>query len=417
MPGSLAVLFTGPEFASLSGVVNYLLKTPSVLPTKLVQWVPAQNVSFSDADFLGITPSFSDAVRDAFAEKGIYEDPTDVLERDPVMVEHLPKLRVNRAGKNSSLRKNDVIQPLSKTTCANGDAAMICIDSNGNKITVPMCSDMRVSPVAPRSIARKPSLTPPSLPMRPVFMQTDRSVEGHDKQAKKGYERFFPTLLEQKPTVSAAGKDGKAKPGVRQKDPKQRPRTGTSVTKGEQAPIYREVLKEGWLEKLPPRGNAIQGWKARWFKLVISISDISTEVGPVILEYYEKESSSKAKGVIYLAEADRICGVEHDDKSKTPLKKVSDDVLLKIVTPDRTYPLKAKSSFEREAWLKTLNDTLGLNVTGSPRRRQKPSLSSDSKEGEFEVKCLGENLSLQSGILSVRERTVSVYRKPHIIPI
>lgn len=58
-----------------------------------------------------------------------------------------------------------------------------------------------------------------------------------------------------------------------------------------------------------------------------------------------------------------------DTKAKA-IKKVSESVLLKIVTNDRTYPLQAGSRKEREEWLETLNETLGLSTTGEPRKRR-----------------------------------------------
>ena len=78
------------------------------------------------------------------------------------------------------------------------------------------------------------------------------------------------------------------------------------------------------------------GWKKRWFKLVIVISEESARTGPVWLEYYEKESSVKPKGVINLCDAVRICEVEDGDTKAKAIKKVSESVLFKIVTNDRT---------------------------------------------------------------------------------
>jgi hypothetical protein len=41
------------------------------------------------------------------------------------------------------------------------------------------------------------------------------------------------------------------------------------------------VIKEGYLQKLPPLGNMRKGWKMRWFKLVVVISS-SESSGPVV---------------------------------------------------------------------------------------------------------------------------------------
>jgi hypothetical protein len=51
--------------------------------------------------------------------------------------------------------------------------------------------------------------------------------------------------------------------------------------------FYRDVIKEGWLGKLPPLGNTFSGWKRRWFRLVVVLSTLP-DSGPVQLEYYSK---------------------------------------------------------------------------------------------------------------------------------
>lgn len=60
--------------------------------------------------------------------------------------------------------------------------------------------------------------------------------------------------------------------------------------------FFLDVLKEGWLAKLPPSGNRFKTWRRRWFRLVITLNR-SFLGGPVQLQYFEKPGSSDPKGV------------------------------------------------------------------------------------------------------------------------
>jgi hypothetical protein len=124
--------------------------------------------------------------------------------------------------------------------------------------------------------------------------------------------------------------------------------------------------------------------------LVIVISEESARTGPVVFEYYEKESSTKPKGIIHLCDAARICEVEEVDLQSGGklLKKVSDTELFKVVTNDRTFPLRAPSSKERDDWVEALNETLGLSTSGAPKRRSIVPTIGDGSTGTFEVSCL-----------------------------
>jgi len=62
--------------------------------------------------------------------------------------------------------------------------------------------------------------------------------------------------------------------------------------------FFRDVIREGYLSKLPPARNRLQAWKKRYFKLVIALSR-SLAGGPVFLEYYTDHNKKHAK----------VCGV------------------------------------------------------------------------------------------------------------
>eukprot|EP00038_Savillea_parva_P016806 m.18180 g.18180 ORF g.18180 m.18180 type:complete len:1093 (-) comp3573_c0_seq1:644-3922(-) len=138
---------------------------------------------------------------------------------------------------------------------------------------------------------------------------------------------------------------------------------------------YREVIKEGWLRKLPPMHKLKKSWKSRWFKLCVVISS-SESSGPVMLEYYDKETSTKPKGEINLSDATRICPVESGDCRTSVLKKVDPDLLLLIELPNRTYPLQARQKSDVNEWITAFNETLGIDSQGEhlPSARPTPPL-------------------------------------------
>jgi len=88
---------------------------------------------------------------------------------------------------------------------------------------------------------------------------------------------------------------------------------------------------EGFLQKLPPAGNTFRGWKRRWFRLVVVISNTQTENdGPLVLEYYDKPESPKPKGVINLGKAQKISRVDPADERAKKLSKVCWDWSLSL---------------------------------------------------------------------------------------
>jgi hypothetical protein len=69
--------------------------------------------------------------------------------------------------------------------------------------------------------------------------------------------------------------------------------------------FYRDVLREGFVSKLPPANNRVQAWKRRWFKLVVSLNR-SLAGGPVFLEYYSSHKATTPKGIIDLDSVVRV---------------------------------------------------------------------------------------------------------------
>lgn len=58
--------------------------------------------------------------------------------------------------------------------------------------------------------------------------------------------------------------------------------------------FFRDVIRQGYLSKLPPAGNRTQAWRKRYFKLVIALNR-SIGGGPVYLEYYADHNKKHPK--------------------------------------------------------------------------------------------------------------------------
>jgi hypothetical protein len=58
--------------------------------------------------------------------------------------------------------------------------------------------------------------------------------------------------------------------------------------------FFRDVIRQGYLSKLPPVRNRIQAWRRRYFRLVIALNR-SMAGGPVFLEYYSDHNKKRPK--------------------------------------------------------------------------------------------------------------------------
>jgi hypothetical protein len=90
----------------------------------------------------------------------------------------------------------------------------------------------------------------------------------------------------------------------------------------------------GYLNK---KGDIRRNWKRRWF--VFSLTDLS-------IAYFTSDSEKTAKGVLYLK---HILKVFQPD-----LFEVKAKFGFYIVTPDRTYQIRAESDLSAKAWVHLL---------------------------------------------------------------
>eukprot|EP00048_Salpingoeca_helianthica_P007871 m.115658 g.115658 ORF g.115658 m.115658 type:complete len:1369 (-) comp14452_c15_seq6:1104-5210(-) len=171
--------------------------------------------------------------------------------------------------------------------------------------------------------------------------------------------------------------------------------------------FYRDVIKEGWLSKLPPAKNTFQSWRRRWFKLVIQLQQETLAHGPVLLEYYNSPRAAKAKGIIDLDAVTRIAGllsVNHDRR----LRKLNPGRLLEIHAAARTYTVMADGPSLVGDWVQTLSDVMGM---GSDHQPPAASRFTTPKPGElrrFEGIVLNSEVNNALGALVISDRGVAL---------
>eukprot|EP00039_Didymoeca_costata_P004818 m.76363 g.76363 ORF g.76363 m.76363 type:complete len:907 (+) comp12553_c0_seq1:327-3047(+) len=462
---------SGPEFRSLPGVVQYLIKTPGVLPVQLIKWVPATEVIFMEGGLDSFLSSkFTDALFDAINDVDHdYEYCDDTLEPNIEFVD-MPKFKITRggsvsssasglSGRESALVENEIITPVSTNTLQDGSLAVICTDQNGQTLAIPYSSDITVVPIldmgqnsenggemtdkdkvkarkknglngrkhhsqGPQRSGPAPAPAPPPRSMRIPNTHEKATTPPAGKGAKydksKTHEMHFTPSLPARPPpenkVPTKPSDDSDVPLTRGYErftlEKEGPKGSKVTADAHPSPtgeIYREVLMEGTLKKLPQdfAKSKATAWRNRMFKLVITISEETAIVGPVLLEYYEKE---KFRGQIELGNVIRICPLEESDLVAPALKKPSKDLLFKIVTKNRTYPLYASSPKDRATWMNKLNETLGLTTAGNPVRKHKRSASNVGEDtGDFVVKCLTRTLPISQGMMCIREKHLSFH--------
>eukprot|EP00049_Salpingoeca_infusionum_P024755 m.16930 g.16930 ORF g.16930 m.16930 type:complete len:767 (+) comp7278_c0_seq1:79-2379(+) len=125
--------------------------------------------------------------------------------------------------------------------------------------------------------------------------------------------------------------------------------------------FFRHVIKEGYLDKLPPAGNLFQVWRRRYFRLVIALNR-RVAGGPVYLEYYATHKATIPKGVIDLNNTRAVSApppnVIRDVK---PYRDVTPECLFEVDKPRRLYRLLASSESESKDWIGTLREVLGMD--------------------------------------------------------
>lgn len=125
--------------------------------------------------------------------------------------------------------------------------------------------------------------------------------------------------------------------------------------------FFRDVIRQGYLSKLPPPGNRIQTWRQRYFKLVVALSR-SMAGGPVFLEYYADHNAKHPKGVIDLDQVVRIgkpLAATLEKGAVRAYRNVPHENLFELDMPKRCYRVLATSEAERDDWVGTLRDIMG----------------------------------------------------------
>jgi len=375
----------GPLFRSLSGVLHYLLNKPNLLPIPLTEWVPCltspalphlgtESIAFKGDISQTLTDALSDTLAEVTGGDDVYEEPAIYAMNNPSALAGQHRFLVLwNTLVGCPLNANDVIT-MKKTEVdpRSGSKIIVVVDGKGRTHRLPDdCKDIEVVPykMSTNSIRREreksrkvhggperrvpedkgvPAAPPPALPRRPTALQATGA------KPARGYHHFKPAM------------SGPA---------------GASRQMSDEIPAdgyyYREVIKEGWLQKLPPLGNVSVKWKMRWFKLCVVISS-SESFGPVVLEYYDKATAVKPKGEINLGNVTRICPVDPEDCRAKILKKTDPDLLFMIQLPERTYPLQGGAAAEVEDWVKALNETLGLEPSGKRIEPDRPKTRAES---------------------------------------
>ena len=241
---------------------------------------------------------------------------------------------------------------------------------------------------ATRRARRAPRLT--ARTARPVALSRQGSTASTLSKASSGRTGVYPM---------ASAADPPELPAPR-KVPERRPYELFQI-RGEAPPpegavpsptevFYRDVVFEGWLQKLPPSRNWSQGWKTRWFRLVIVISAGELDDGPVILEYLDKPGEDGViKGKVDLSPVVRISRMA-PDRSKVAKPARSSRIanrLLFVELPNRTYPLLAASPQDADKWTQQLTDTMGLDSQGSMQRKDSFSGFTQAESSLMEASC------------------------------
>lgn len=169
--------------------------------------------------------------------------------------------------------------------------------------------------------------------------------------------------------------------------------------------FFRDVIRQGYLSKLPPVRNRIQAWRRRYFRLVIALNR-SMAGGPVFLEYYSDHNKKRPKvckgmgnaafystqgrnlwllwnlmadliktptlqGVIDLDHVVRIgrpTRATLERGSVRAYRNVPHENIFELEMPKRTYRVMAGSEVERDDWIATLREIMGAaaNLLGMP---------------------------------------------------
>ncbi|EDQ89512.1 uncharacterized protein MONBRDRAFT_25221 [Monosiga brevicollis MX1] len=293
----------------------------------------------------------------------------ETVQRHPSGLDHAPEVLIHcdyevfatdaNTGEQVPLSQSAVLKLITLEKDEDDKVVVVCRDNAGRKLKFNRDSNVEVIPAvfarlsSHRSGQNTLQSEAPSVPERPSLLSPEEEAEKLGpvgSPAAPGRRRRNVSLSD---IVKASGKQV----------------VGTLLNRDDHV-FYRDVLREGYLSKLPPRNNRVQGWKRRWFKLVVSL-DRSLSGGPVYLEYYTSHLRSKPKGVIDL---DKIRSVgppsadilatdrQYRNVPKLTMNFARQDSLFEVHLPRRTYRLMASSRAEARDWMSMLEEVIGLEV-------------------------------------------------------
>eukprot|EP00050_Salpingoeca_kvevrii_P011433 m.15338 g.15338 ORF g.15338 m.15338 type:complete len:862 (+) comp3429_c0_seq1:93-2678(+) len=358
-----------PMFVSLSGVMQYLLRSPQALSCPLRSWCarilePPAPTPEAPPTRPSIASSLLGAVQDALSSNGLSsESPRESWYENPSALNDAPQLLVRTGsdrnpgvdivtGEIVPTLKGDILTPMSMEVDDSGEESVICRNQHGRLLRFPAGCDMAVLPMGLETIGPPPV---PSRTQRPPL-------------------RSRQSLSD---VITEAG--------------------GLSLTSRREDPdcFFRDIIMEGYLYKLPPAGNRVQIWRKRYFKVAINIHRVIS-VGPVMLEYYSRPKDRQAKGIIDLDPVVRISRPNFADELVAKRFKGIDKTLcFEIELPLRTYCIHTDKSADVDRWIMTLKDIMGM--TPEPSRPPSPMNLGDRRE--FKGTILNREIKNHDGIL------------------
>eukprot|EP00045_Choanoeca_perplexa_P007225 m.63916 g.63916 ORF g.63916 m.63916 type:complete len:742 (+) comp13984_c0_seq1:142-2367(+) len=410
-----------PKFGSLSSVLHYLLQHPEHLPAPLKAWIERPDESAYDqpnppkpdgdwvydsvpppvperpaladdtpvsyeepvlgsaslkSNSLQVTLSLATLVRDTLAssttddindEELLEEHLYETVQRHPSGLADAPEVMIHSeyevfatdaaTGEQVPVYQETALKLITIDKDEKGMEVVVCVDTAGRRLIFPLDSTVEV---VPSSLVRLSSARAPPLPDRPPPFASATSA---------GPARIPTSRVAARPgrkpsrqaSLADLVKDAGGKIAL------------TPATTNHPNVFYRDVLREGFLSKLPPQNNRVQAWKRRWFKLVISLNR-SLAGGPVFLEYYSSHKAATPKGVIDLDTVLRVGRPPSNvlDSLKA-YRSVPKDAVFEVELPRRTYRMLASSKQEANDWCQVILDVLGSDDDGSATAPTSPS--------------------------------------------
>ncbi|EGD72547.1 hypothetical protein PTSG_00571 [Salpingoeca rosetta] len=152
--------------------------------------------------------------------------------------------------------------------------------------------------------------------------------------------------------------------------------------------------------------NSLAGLQRRYFRLVLSLNR-SLNGGPIFLEYYNRHTSKKPKGVIDL---DPIVSVhaptEADLRVVKGYRSVLQAGLFELDMPRRTYRILGSSASEAQDWMDIIRDVTGLTEGESDAS---PSKFNDrERRREFDCVLLSKTLRNPDALIRFQDNCLQL---------